>query len=219
MLASVAPCWVGPDRVASARRAVEAGADVLVLDDGLQNPALAKDLAFAVVDGETGFGNGLCVPAGPSARATRGPGAARAGADRRRRRHAAARADRRRGSRPAALCGQSRAGRARRRAADRPRSRRLRRHRPPREVLCDAETDRRAGRGDARLSRPPRLRAPTRSRRWSRRRRGAKRCWSRPRRTASGSVRAQARAFTALPVTLRFEEPQEVKAMLRRVFR
>ena len=65
LLAGVAPCWVGPDRVLSARLAVDAGADVLVLDDGLQNPALAKDLALAVVDGETGFGNGLCVPAGP----------------------------------------------------------------------------------------------------------------------------------------------------------
>jgi tetraacyldisaccharide 4'-kinase len=31
----------------------------------LQNPALAKDLAFAVIDGEAAFGNGLCVPAGP----------------------------------------------------------------------------------------------------------------------------------------------------------
>ncbi len=65
LLARVAPCWVGADRVASARRAIDAGAEVLLLDDGLQNPALVKDLAFAVVDGQTGFGNGLCIPAGP----------------------------------------------------------------------------------------------------------------------------------------------------------
>jgi tetraacyldisaccharide 4'-kinase len=65
LLAKVAPCWVGTDRLRSARSAVESGANALVLDDGLQNPALVKDLAFAVVDGETGFGNGLCVPAGP----------------------------------------------------------------------------------------------------------------------------------------------------------
>ncbi len=65
LLARIAPCWVGADRVGSARAAVEAGANALVLDDGLQNPALRKDLAFAVVDGETGFGNRLCIPAGP----------------------------------------------------------------------------------------------------------------------------------------------------------
>ena len=65
LLAKLAQCWVGTDRVRSAKSAVEAGANALILDDGLQNPALAKDLAFAVVDGETGFGNGLCVPAGP----------------------------------------------------------------------------------------------------------------------------------------------------------
>jgi tetraacyldisaccharide 4'-kinase len=65
LLAKLAPCWVGTDRVKSARKAVETGANVLILDDGLQNHALVKDLAFAVVDGETGFGNGLCVPAGP----------------------------------------------------------------------------------------------------------------------------------------------------------
>src|SRR5271170_8383257 len=65
LLAKLAQCWVGTDRVRSARSAVEAGANALILDDGLQNPGLVKDLAFAVVDGETGFGNGLCVPAGP----------------------------------------------------------------------------------------------------------------------------------------------------------
>jgi tetraacyldisaccharide 4'-kinase len=65
LLAKIAPCWVGTDRVRSARSAVEAGANALILDDGLQNARLIKDLAFAVIDGETGFGNGLCVPAGP----------------------------------------------------------------------------------------------------------------------------------------------------------
>ena len=65
LLARVAPCFVGADRVAAARAAIEAGAGVLVMDDGLQNPGLAKDCAFAVVDAEAGFGNGLCAPAGP----------------------------------------------------------------------------------------------------------------------------------------------------------
>ena len=65
LLARIAPCFVGADRVASARAAIEAGASVLVMDDGLQNPALRKDLSFAVVDGETRFGNGLSFPAGP----------------------------------------------------------------------------------------------------------------------------------------------------------
>jgi tetraacyldisaccharide 4'-kinase len=65
LLARVAPCYVGADRVASARAAIEQGASVLVMDDGLQSPALAKDLRLAVVDVDAGFGNGLCFPAGP----------------------------------------------------------------------------------------------------------------------------------------------------------
>jgi tetraacyldisaccharide 4'-kinase len=65
LLAKLAQCWVGTDRVRSARSAVEGGANALILDDGLQNPGLVKDLSFAVVDGESGFGNGLCAPAGP----------------------------------------------------------------------------------------------------------------------------------------------------------
>jgi tetraacyldisaccharide 4'-kinase len=66
LLARLAPVIVGADRVEAAwqaRRAVNPS--VLVLDDGLQSRQIEPDLALAVVDGEVGIGNGLCVPAGP----------------------------------------------------------------------------------------------------------------------------------------------------------
>ena len=65
LLARVAPTVVARNRVLGAGLAKAKGATVIVMDDGLQNASLAKDLSIAVIDGRRGIGNGYVFPAGP----------------------------------------------------------------------------------------------------------------------------------------------------------
>lgn len=65
LLVKAAPTWIGPDRVPSCKSAIEQGADVLILDDGLQSNRIHKDLTFLVLDGHQSLGNEKIFPAGP----------------------------------------------------------------------------------------------------------------------------------------------------------
>lgn len=65
LLSAFAPVWVAKDRHRGVEAAEKAGAEIIVLDDGHQNPSVAKDISIVVIDGKRGFGNGRVVPAGP----------------------------------------------------------------------------------------------------------------------------------------------------------
>src|SRR5258706_4015387 len=65
LLAAAAPCWIARNRNAGVRAAAAAGATLALLDDGFQNPTIAKNWSLLAIDGEDGFGNGRVLPAGP----------------------------------------------------------------------------------------------------------------------------------------------------------
>lgn len=65
LLSAEAPVVVNHKRYDGACKAVFQGADVIIMDDGFQNPALYKDKSFLVIDGSFGMGNLCPIPAGP----------------------------------------------------------------------------------------------------------------------------------------------------------
>ncbi|MCB1487752.1 MAG: tetraacyldisaccharide 4'-kinase, partial [Bauldia sp.] len=65
LLAEVAPTVIGRDRAASAQVLLKQDVTAIIMDDGFQNPTLAKDVSFACVDAGAGIGNGMMIPSGP----------------------------------------------------------------------------------------------------------------------------------------------------------
>lgn len=65
LLSRLATTIIAKNRKAGAELAVRNGAEVIIMDDGLQNPSIGKDMALLVIDGNYGIGNGHIMPAGP----------------------------------------------------------------------------------------------------------------------------------------------------------
>ena len=65
LLAQECETWVSSNRALGIQSAYQGGAEVIITDDGFQDPSINKDLSIIVIDGEVGFGNGRLLPSGP----------------------------------------------------------------------------------------------------------------------------------------------------------
>ena len=65
LLSKIAPTWIGKDRISSIKAAQNEGAEIVILDDGLQDYSIKGDLNILVFNGSQGIGNRRIIPAGP----------------------------------------------------------------------------------------------------------------------------------------------------------
>lgn len=65
MLSEHAPTIIARNRAEGAKLAQDSKHDLIIMDDGFQNPSLYKDVSLLVVDGPLSFGNRLFLPFGP----------------------------------------------------------------------------------------------------------------------------------------------------------
>ena len=65
MLSQTGEAWIGANRAKAAQAMVDNDIELIVMDDGHQNPSLLKTVSLVVIDSENPFGNGFIIPKGP----------------------------------------------------------------------------------------------------------------------------------------------------------